>query len=208
MLNKKGFKITIMSAALLLMVICLSHAASDHRAYRNSGLQECRDCHSASGVASNHGPLFVREHRLLAQNAGNNCAQCHDQSFCLDCHKGGNIEADLRKSLSRAGEPMPRSHRSNFISIHSIKSKSGTQDCYRCHESSFCVDCHNNKIKNKGSMKIKSHQAIGNTQRFIYTPDHGAEARRNLESCRSCHPDAVVCSQCHNMTTGQPFRSR
>jgi hypothetical protein len=208
MINKKALKIMVMSTAVLLVVVCLTYGKTDHREYKSVTLQECRDCHSGSGVASNHGPFFVKEHRLLAQKAESNCVDCHEQSFCLDCHKGGNIEPDLRRSLSRTGESMPTTHRSNFLSIHSIKAKDGgPQTCYRCHESSFCSDCHN-KIRNKGSMQIKSHQAVGNTQRFIFTPDHPAEARRNLQSCQGCHPDAQVCSQCHNMKTGKAFRSR
>ena len=208
MINKKAFKIIVMSAACLLVVVCLTNAGSDHKGYKSSALEECRDCHRGAGVASNHGAFFVKEHRLLAQKAGSNCADCHEQSFCLDCHKGGNIDPDLRKSLSRIGEPMPSTHRSSFISIHSIKAKDdGSQSCYRCHEARFCSDCHS-KIRNKGGMKIKSHQAIGNTQRFVFTPDHPAEARRNLQSCQGCHPDALVCSQCHNLKTGKAFRSR
>jgi hypothetical protein len=209
MINKKAFKIMVMSTALLLLVVCLSYARTDHREYKDATPAECRDCHGGAGIMSNHGgPFFVKEHRLLAQKAGSNCADCHQQSFCLDCHKGGNIDSDLRKSLSRTGEPMPTTHRSSWISIHPIKAKDdGSQSCYRCHEARFCSDCHN-KIRNKGSMNIKSHQAIGNTQRFVFTADHAAEARRNLQSCQGCHPDAVVCSQCHNMKSGKSFRSR
>jgi hypothetical protein len=208
MINKKALKIVVLSTTFLLVVVCLSYARTDHREYRNGTLQECRDCHSGAGVASNHGPFFTKEHRILAQKAGSNCADCHDQSFCLDCHKGGSIDTDLRKSLSRIGEPMPKTHRSSWVSIHAVKAKDdGSQSCYRCHESRFCTDCHS-KVRNKGSMQIKNHQAVGNTQRFVYTPDHPAEARRNLQSCQGCHPDAVVCSRCHNMKTGKAFRSR
>jgi hypothetical protein len=148
-------------------------------------------------VIANHGDFFVKEHRLLAQKAGNNCADCHQQSFCLDCHKGGGIEPDLKKSLSTKGEYMPKTHRSDFISIHSIKAMDNRQNCYRCHESSFCQDCHT-KIRNKGSMKIKSHRPAGTSQIYNWNSDHASEARRNLQSCESCHPDADVCIQCHS----------
>ncbi len=107
MINKKAFRVAVMSTAFLLVAVCLSYSGIDHSEYKKSSLEECRDCHRGAGVASNHGAFFVKEHRLLAQKAGNNCADCHQQSFCLDCHKGGNIEPDLRKSLSRTGEPMP-----------------------------------------------------------------------------------------------------
>ena len=198
MIINKAFKIVVMSTAFLLVLVCLSFARTDHRDYKGTKLDECKDCHSGSGVMSNHGAFFVKEHRLLAQKAGNNCADCHEQSFCLDCHKGGGIEPDLTRSLSRRGENMPRTHRSDFISIHSIKAADNPQNCYRCHESKFCSDCHG-KTREKGNMKIKSHRRAGaNSQIFEWNSDHGAEARRNLQSCESCHPDADVCVQCHS----------
>ena len=95
MLNNRTFKIILLSTAFLLVIVCLSFARTDHREYKDAKLAECQDCHSASGVMSNHGAFFVKEHRLLAQRAGNNCSDCHQQSFCLDCHKGGGIEPDL-----------------------------------------------------------------------------------------------------------------
>jgi hypothetical protein len=196
MITNKAFKIIFLSTAFLLMLVCLSFARTDHREYKGVTLNECRDCHSGSGVMSNHGAFFVKEHRLLAEKASNNCADCHEQSFCLDCHKGGGIEPDLQRSLSRRGEYMPKTHRSNFISIHPIKAADNPQNCYRCHESNFCSDCHNKS--QKGSMNIKSHRKAGASQIFNWNSDHAAEARRNLQSCEACHPDADVCIQCHS----------
>ena len=91
---------------------------------------------------------------------------------------------------------MPKTHRSDFISIHSMKAVDNKQNCYRCHEASFCQDCHT-KIRNKGGMKIKSHSPSGTTQNYLWTTNHSTEARRNLQSCESCHPDADVCVTCH-----------
>ena len=197
MINNKAFRIILLSTALLLLVVCLSFARTDHREFKDVALSDCPVCHSSVGVIATHGDFFVKEHRLLAQKAGNNCADCHQQSFCLDCHKGGGIEPDLKKSLSTKGEYMPKTHRSDFISIHSIKATDNRQNCYRCHESSFCQDCHT-KIRNKGSMKIKSHRPAGTSQIYNWNSDHASEARRNLQSCESCHPDADVCIQCHS----------
>ena len=164
---------------------------------------------------SNHGDF--REHRLLAQRSDTNCMDCHQQSYCFDCHNGGNVEAYMQKSLSREGETMPTTHGADFISTHSLKAKDDPQNCYRCHESNFCSDCHNS-IQNKGSMRIKSHSAAGNTQRYFLNSAssaadisaHAADARRNLQSCQGCHPDAAVCSQCHNLSApgGKVFRQR
>lgn len=197
MINNKALKIILLSTAFLFVVVCLSFARTDHREYKDTKLDECQDCHREAGVITNHGAFFVTDHRLLAQKAGNNCAECHQQSFCLDCHKGGGITTDLQKSRSRSGEYMPKTHRFDFISIHSIKAADNPQNCYRCHESSFCQDCHTN-IRNKGSMKIKSHRKAGTSQIYLWNADHAAEARRNLQSCEACHPDADVCVACHS----------
>ena len=197
MINSKAMKIILLSTGFLIVLVCLAFARTDHRDFKSVSLGECKDCHSSAGVIANHGDFFVKEHRLLAQKAGSNCADCHQQSFCLDCHKGGGIEPDLKRSLSTKGEYMPKTHRSDFISIHSIKAKDNSQSCYRCHESKFCSDCHS-KIRNKGSMRIKSHRPAGTSQIFNWNSDHAAEARRNLQSCESCHPDADVCVQCHS----------
>jgi hypothetical protein len=201
MSRNKAFKIILFSSAACLFFVCLSFAKTDHREYKSAGLETCQDCHKASGVMSNHGTFFIREHRLLAKKAGNNCTDCHEQSFCLDCHKGGAITPDLQKGPSRRGEYMPKIHRSDYVSIHSIEAADSPQNCYRCHESKFCTDCHGN-IRNKGSMNIKSHRKTGDTQRYWDT-DHAAEARRNLQSCESCHPDAIVCTKCHYGGSGK-----
>ncbi len=202
MLKNRTCKIIFLSAAFLLMIAGLSFARTDHREYKDLKPAECNDCHSGQGVTSNHGAFWVKEHRLTAMRANSNCYDCHQQSFCLDCHKGGAIDPDLRKSLSSKGQYMPRSHRSDFISIHAIKAADNPQNCYRCHDSSFCTSCHTN-VK-QGSMNIKSHRPAGTSQLFNWNSDHGAEARRNLQSCESCHPDADVCIQCHSSGKQNP----
>ncbi|MBE0556515.1 MAG: cytochrome C, partial [Proteobacteria bacterium] len=77
----------------------------------------------------------------------------------------------------------------------SIKAADNPQNCYRCHESRFCTDCHSRT--KKGNLNIKSHRKVGNGQVYDWNADHAAEARRNLQSCESCHPEADVCVQCH-----------
>jgi len=197
------YKVILLSTVLLLTLVCLAFARTDHREYKGSKLNECQECHSGSGVMSNHGAFFVKEHRLLAQKANNNCADCHQQSFCIDCHQGGGITTDLQRGPSRRGEFKPNTHRSDFISIHSIKATDNPQNCYRCHQSSFCTDCHV-KTRQKGSMSIKSHRKAGASQIYNWNSDHAAEARRNLQSCESCHPDADVCVKCHSSGKANP----
>ena len=124
------------------------------------------------------------------------CAQCHTQDYCLDCHQGGGINADL-STATFGRDYHPKNHRTDFLSIHPIKALDNPQNCTRCHDQSFCNSCHTRFPK--GSLRIKSHQMLGaNGQR--YAPainEHATEARRNLQSCQSCHPEGDVCIQCH-----------
>jgi hypothetical protein len=205
----RALKIVQLSAVLLLLTVCVALAATNHKEYRDAAPDECRDCHRDSGVLPNHGPFFMTEHRVLAQKATSNCADCHEQSFCLDCHKGGNIETDVRKSLSRRGETMPRTHRSDFLSIHALKAADDPKNCYRCHETSFCTDCHGRQIqRNRAGMSIKRFDSRAtHAPTFVANgvPDpawvsfHSADARRNLQSCQGCHPQKSDCTNfaCH-----------
>ncbi|HAM34125.1 MAG: hypothetical protein A2Z26_00955 [Deltaproteobacteria bacterium RBG_16_66_15] len=197
-------RITFLSAAfLLLALVTLSFGREDHKGYMDLKPGECTECHQGSDVVPNHGAFWMKEHRLPAQKATSNCADCHQQSWCLDCHVGGGIEPDLKKSLSRRGEYMPKTHRSDFVSIHSVKAADNPQNCYRCHESSFCSDCHG-RTRQKGNMNIRSHRKAGSSQLYDWNSDHAAEARRNLQSCESCHPDADVCVVCHRSGLTNP----
>jgi len=196
--------IFLLTAFLLLALVTLSFARTNHREYRSLKPDECTECHQGSDVIPNHGAFWMKEHRLTAEKAGSNCADCHQQSFCLDCHVGGGIEPDLKSSLSRRGEYMPKTHRSDYISIHSMKATDNPQNCYRCHESGFCNDCHKG-IREKGNMRIRSHRKAGpSNQTYNWNSDHAAEARRNLQSCESCHPDADVCVACHRSGQTNP----
>jgi hypothetical protein len=207
-MNYKGTHKTIilLTAFLLVAFAGFSFARTDHKGYNNLKPAECAECHTGSGVIPNHGAFWMKEHRLAAQKATSTCADCHQQSFCLDCHVGGGIEADLKGSLSRRGEYMPKTHRSDYVSIHAVKAADNPQNCYRCHESSFCANCHSN-IREKGNMNIRSHRRAGpSNQTYNWNSDHAAEARRNLQSCETCHPDADVCVACHRsgMTNPHP----
>lgn len=178
-----------------------------HKDYADMKVTECNDCHKGEGVAPNHDSDWVRNHRTLASKAGHNCDQCHTQSYCLDCHQGGGINADLSTANFRR-DYIPKSHRSDFVAIHPLKALDNPQGCTRCHDTKFCQECHNRFPK--GSMRIKSHllqgptTGGGPTQTYMWTSEHSTEARRNLQSCQSCHPDGDVCLRCHSASATGP----
>lgn len=187
---------------LLLTALFVKQAAAqkqDHKDYADSKISDCNSCHKSEGIAPNHDGDWIRNHRTLAAKAGSNCAQCHTQAYCLDCHKGGGIKGDL--TIETFGRDYaPKSHRSDFVNLHPIKALDNPQSCYRCHDQKYCTQCHERFPK--GSMRIKSHLPSGSGQTFIWTSEHASEARRNLQSCQVCHPDGDVCLRCHSAKSG------
>jgi hypothetical protein len=174
-----------------------------HSEYSSTKISECNDCHKGEGVAPNHGMDWLREHRTMASRTGQNCIQCHKQSFCLDCHSGGGIDANLEKDAARLNY-IPKSHRSDFTSIHPIKALDNPQSCKRCHDQKYCNDCHSRYPK--GNMRIKSHMTLGVSQSYspVSASEHASEARRNLQSCATCHPEGDVCVRCHSSGKVRP----
>ena len=202
-------KFIFVLAVLSLGLFCLQQKSyaekkTPHADYKDTALSDCNDCHKSEGVALNHDSDFVRGHRVLASKSGNNCSQCHTQQWCLDCHQGGGTGNDLTQS-NFGRDYKPKSHRSDFVTIHPIKAKDNPQNCYRCHDAkAFCNACHNRFPA--GSLRIKSHMMLGSVgQSYTFVSgEHAAEARRNLQSCQTCHPDGDVCIQCHSSGKTNP----
>jgi len=199
--------IALLPMALLLALAAAPGArADDHKAYREAKPDDCR---RGSGVMDNHGPTFLQEHRKLAQKSSANCAACHEQSFCLDCHTGGNLETDAKKGLSRRGEPMPYTHEPDYVSIHALKARDDPQTCNRCHEPKFCSDCHVRWNAKVGlPFSVRPHAPVYASPGVLdptWVSSHRAEARRNLRSCQACHPNKADCSNfaCHSSLGGR-----
>lgn len=189
----------ILCAVLVLGIAFLNTRSfadkkTSHADFATMPLDQCNSCHKANGVAPNHGADFTRNHRVLASKAGNNCQQCHKQSFCLDCHQGGGSGDNLQQG-NAGRDYKPLDHSGNFLERHGRLSKNNPQYCNRCHDQSYCNDCHSRYPA--GTLTIKSHRPLGQNGQTYWAMDHASEARRNLQSCQSCHPSGDVCIQCH-----------
>jgi hypothetical protein len=197
-------RIVLILALLGLGLVCLQQRSyadkkMSHTEYAKMAIKECNDCHKGEGIAPNHDSDFVRGHRVLASKAGNNCSQCHAQAWCLDCHQGGGTGDDL--SQSNAGRDYkPKSHRSDWLSMHPMKAQKNQQQCYRCHNEKYCTACHS-KLPQDGlkSLGFKSHD---NRQGARWGMEHATETRRNLQACQTCHEDGAICKTCHSAKTG------
>lgn len=221
-------KKTILFVILLLMLSSLGWAVTRHTDYATgSEIKYCNECHTGNNVEPNHGSFWMTEHRLYREKLPSNCNECHQHSFCLDCHAGGGIDRDLHVSTSGA-DYAPKSHRTDFRELHPIKALDDPKSCLRCHDGRrFCSGCHNKF--NSNDLRILSHRrgwselevAAGGPKHSSFTPgqcqtchpdsilpkhqwssSHAREARKNLGSCQTCHPEGDVCLKCHSAASG------
>lgn len=190
-------------------------------------IKYCNECHILNNVEPNHGSMWMVEHRRYKEKLPSNCNDCHEHSFCLDCHTGGGIDRDLHVSNSGV-DYMPRTHRTDWKEIHPIKSLDDPRMCYRCHDAkAFCEACHNKF--NPNDLRFLSHRRgfsdievkSGGPQHSVFnsaqcptchpnslvpthrwSSEHSREARKNLTSCQSCHSDGQVCLKCHSAASG------
>lgn len=197
-------KITL-TIIVLLVLTPLAWSLTRHADYGTTmEIKACNDCHVVNNVGPNHGSFWMRDHRLYKEKLPSNCNDCHQHSFCLDCHTGGGIDRDFHVSNSGV-DYMPRTHRTDFREIHSIKALDDPRTCVRCHDAErFCAECHDRFPK--GTLNIKSHQMLGpNGQKYTFAiGEHSREARKNLQSCQACHPEGDVCIQCHSSGKTSP----
>jgi hypothetical protein len=196
----------------------------------------CYECHEEEeieetvlGPTKTHTPVWVRQHGIDSESAGAQCSDCHTISFCVDCHKGGELGVDLKKRNVRM-DTVPDTHTSRFRIVHPLKA-TGEQieKCYTCHSKSDCVDCHESYRNKFPGRELVSHQKSwelliagagvpdhatfplnqcqdchpgGALSSSDWSQGHAKETRRSLSSCQSCHPDGDACLDCHSATTG------
>jgi hypothetical protein len=143
-----------------------------------------------------HQGNFVREHRNIAKNSAATCAQCHDQTYCANCH--ANATVPFRPEI-RFPERVESNfiHRSDYVSRHMIEAQSDPASCRKCHGSFFCESCHQEQNVARRSLSVnpRNPHPPGWTAR----DQHGRAARQNIVSCAGCHDQgaAANCVLCH-----------
>jgi nitrate/TMAO reductase-like tetraheme cytochrome c subunit len=176
-----------------------------------SDLAFCRACHSVrrehSGTdwASRHGG------ESLADPAA--CTQCHEESWCSDCHsltrphpaewrirhvaeasrdQEGCTVCHTRTfcdACHRGAEGTPSSHDATWIAQHKYSARSGEDSCQVCHESGFCRACHVERAP------------ADHDRRWL--GKHGIVSEEDRSGCLLCHEDEY-CGQCHGMEMPHP----
>ncbi len=180
----------------------------------------CESCHTQSETLlpiSHQQANWAKEHKRLVRIEGlsNDCAVCHSDNFCQACHadvttqftRGERSRSVAENRPAAAGKPAwvkARVHDLNFVFTHALDLRSNQSDCYSCHnQQTFCTDCHaRNQDAGFASPFPLSHRAAD----FIRLGkgsgggQHAVLARRDMESCASCHDlegRDPVCVTCH-----------
>lgn len=184
---------------------------------------QCEACHT------NFAQLLPKDHlrsdfrrfhgettRLGAMDVS--CENCHRQTFCQECHQttglkdftgtGRDLQTDPRPRTSPKDDPrqtvLQRVHDLNYRFTHGVDARARQSECASCHnQQEFCSQCHQAGGNiTQSHFKPASHMIPGFVKMGVGSGGglHAEEARRDMESCASCH-DAEgqdpVCLTCH-----------
>ncbi len=181
----------------------------------------CESCHisTANLLPQDHKVVsFIRSHKFSATAFDSNCMMCHNNQSCSDCHVAttGIMENNMPDNFYQPYYPsnfidgvrqqaINRVHDLNYRFTHGIESKGKTAECQSCHQvETFCASCHFSEGTGDfalGGIVPASHLKTTFKTLGVGTGggDHGTLARRDIESCASCHdingadPTCITC---------------
>lgn len=130
-----------------------------------------------------HTPDWVRQHGPAAATGLPNCAACHTEGYCLNCHDG-----PAKNTF----------HPDNFVLQHGAEAYTERTECAGCHSTEvFCRTCH---INSGAGVSASAGNTFHDAQ-----PDwliaHGRAARQGMEECTTCHQQ-TSCLRCHSARSG------
>lgn len=160
----------------------------------------CESCHTDLSryplkpiAAFTHRGDFLKNHRTEARSAGASCETCHDQTSCSECH----AKTVARSIDTLIPERTDRDfiHRNDFLGRHAAEARGDEAQCLRCHGTNFCQSCHlKNGLVPGAAGAVDPHPAG-----FGQGAAHGPVARRDINSCATCHDQGAAsnCVSCH-----------
>ncbi len=200
----------------------------------NPSMESCYGCHNNKSVASNaceschistvnllpqnHKVVsFINNHKFAAREFNANCAMCHDDQSCDECHVAttGITETNTLNNFYQPYYPsnyvdgakqqaILRVHDLNYRFTHGMDSKGKTAECQSCHQvETFCAECHQVDGGDFALSGIVPASHLKPTFKTIGVGtgggDHAVLARRDIERCMSCHdvngadPTCITC---------------
>jgi len=194
---------------------------ADCHSFRGEAPNFCESCHisTVNLIPQNHqSGTFRRDHKFIAQSFDSDCMMCHDNQTCENCHiststinETNTVHDFYQPYMSGDGIDGPKQqiiekvHELNYRYIHGIDANNKVDECQSCHQvESFCAECHqsdNADFSLSGTVPL-SH--LKSDFKTIGVGSGGGEhailARRDIESCTSCHDVQgadPVCVTCH-----------
>jgi c(7)-type cytochrome triheme protein len=161
---------------------------------------------------------FKKDHKNLTRLGAmeTSCSTCHTQDFCGECHSPDQVMQFGSGALMSEPSPrvfpgtsasqmkLQRAHDLNYRYTHGIDAKGKTTECYTCHSAQeFCGECHETGDNiTSHAIKPASHLGVGFTTLGVGSGGgrHAELARRDIESCVSCHDtqgNDPTCVTCH-----------
>jgi hypothetical protein len=91
----------------------------------------CTDCHK---LPMPHPPTFKKDHGAVGKADPTVCVTCHGNAttFCNECHHGSAMGVTYNK-----GVPWLKDH-------PNVVKQVGASACFKCHNPTFCSNCHVN----------------------------------------------------------------
>lgn len=186
----------------------------------------CESCHTSTAdlkPQSHKNVAFLHTHKFAAKEMNANCAMCHDNASCQECHSATNMitEDNTSKNFYKPYSPsntgtgikqqtITKVHNLNYVYTHGIDARSKEAECRSCHqEETFCVSCHQGK---NSDFSMSGVVPMSHIKSSFMLPvvgsgggDHARLARRDIESCAACHDvqgGDPTCIKCHTDPDG------
>ncbi len=162
---------------------------------------------------------FIQEHKNPARlgTVENKCATCHGENFCQECHDAANLVQNVKLPANFHTPSAPKTsgndntkelivqkvHGLNYRFTHAIDAKGKESDCLTCHDQrTFCAECHspNGIESNKLTPVWHGGSSFVTIGRGSGGGRHAQYARRDIESCATCHDtngNDPSCTICH-----------
>ena len=177
---------------------------------------DCFACHPEDMKfrPDSHIPTWSREHMVLVRSGNADCAHCHTNNYCQECHEPTDLLSTKilpnnfyppfsPEAAGKQSMVLKAVHDLNYRYIHQLDASDKKESCTTCHEASaYCDECHSN----------------GGTTAQFRPPWHGgpdwgaiafgvgtgggrhaALAKRDIERCAACHdiqgadPSCLLC---------------
>jgi hypothetical protein len=113
------------------------------------------------------------------------------QADCSECHE------DRQKGTMKSYASF--SHTPAFVKNHRFYAASDDRLCAVCHKSSFCNDCHTNRVEMKPSIRYGGRPDREMPHRGDFMTLHKIEGKLDPAGCYRCHGRAnnERCVVCH-----------